>query len=95
MVAAWVLSSTAAHPASRCQKKTSSMISIDGVPGFALKAEPRAAVVFPRDLRLRPAETDPLHRGRKLVRLAFSLPRGSYATLVVRRLIGPAHIRPL
>jgi tRNA pseudouridine13 synthase len=68
---------------------------IDGVSGFALKAEPRAAVVFPRDLRLRPAESDPLHRGRKLVRLAFSLPRGSYATLVVRRLIGPAHIRPL
>ena len=61
---------------------------IDGVPGFALKGEPRALVLRPIDLRARPAEPDPLSSGRKLVKLRFALPRGGYATLVVRRLVG-------
>jgi len=61
---------------------------IDGVPGFALKGEPRPVAVRPAELRVRPAEPDPLNPGRKLVKLRFALPRGSYATLVVRRLIG-------
>jgi len=67
---------------------------IDDVPGFALKPEQRDAVVIPKDLRLRPPEPDPMNRGKKFVRLSFSLPRGSYATLVVRRLIGPPVLRP-
>jgi len=61
---------------------------IEGVPGFALKCEPRALVVHPRELRMRPAEPDRMHHGRKLVRMRFELPRGAYATLVVRRLLG-------
>lgn len=64
--------------------------AIEGVPGFALKPEPRALVVRPSDLRVRPAEPDPLNPGRQMARMSFRLPRGSYATLVVRRLIGPA-----
>ncbi|MDA1265946.1 MAG: tRNA pseudouridine(13) synthase TruD [Planctomycetota bacterium] len=60
-----------------------------GVPGLALKADPRAVRVIPGDLRVRPSEPDPLHRGKDMVRISFTLPRGSYATLVVRRLIGP------
>jgi tRNA pseudouridine13 synthase len=61
-------------------------LAIEGVSGFVLKSEPRALTLRPRELRVRPAEPDPLHRGRKLVRLSFELPRGAYATLVVRRL---------
>ena len=61
---------------------------IEGVPGFALKAVPREFLVHPRELRVRPAEPDPLFEGRKMVRLSFELPRGSYATLVLRRLFG-------
>lgn len=64
-------------------------LTTQGVPGFALKAEPRAAVVIPGELRLRPSEPDNLNPGKELVRMSFQLPRGSYATLVVRRLLGP------
>ena len=67
----------------------SQKLQIQGVPGFALKSEPREALVFPQELRVRPAEPDPANRGKKLVRISFQLPRGSYATLVVRRLVGP------
>ncbi|MFT4539937.1 MAG: tRNA pseudouridine13 synthase [Planctomycetota bacterium] len=59
------------------------------VPGFGLKAENRQMVVVPQELRIRPAEPDPLSPGRSLVKVRFALPRGSYATLVLRRLIGP------
>ena len=59
------------------------------MPGFQLKPEPRAVAVVPGDLRIRPAEPDPLHPPRRLVRMSFALPRGSYATLVVHRLVGP------
>ena len=38
-------------------------------------------------LRVRPSEPDPLNRGLRLVKLRFELPRGAYATLVVKRLL--------
>jgi len=59
---------------------------IDGVPGFALKAEDRSMMVVPRDLRIRSRDSEP--RGGSAIELSFGLPRGSYATLVVRRLMG-------
>ena len=60
--------------------------NIEGVPGFALKGEDRPLIVTPAHLRVRPAEEDPLNRGTRMVRLRFELGRGSYATLVVKRL---------
>jgi tRNA pseudouridine13 synthase len=69
-------------------KLTPDEFRIENVPGFALKAEPRQFVIYPGDLRMRPAEPDRMHSGRKLVRMRFQLPRGAYATLVVRRLLG-------
>jgi tRNA pseudouridine13 synthase len=59
---------------------------IEGVPGFQLKPEARSLFVVPRFLRVRPSQPDPEHRGGLMVRLRFELPRGSYATLVVKRL---------
>ncbi len=64
-------------------------LAIEGVEGFALKAEPRVATVVPGELRARPAEPDRVHPGRKLVKLSFRLPRGAYATLLLSRLFGP------
>jgi tRNA pseudouridine13 synthase len=61
-------------------------LEVRGVPGFAFKGEDRPLVVRPAHLRIRPAEPDPLNRGMRLVRIRFELPRGSYATLLVRRL---------
>ena len=59
---------------------------IEGVPGFALKGEDRPLMVTPGHLRVRPAEEDHLNYGGRMVRLRFELGRGSYATLVVKRL---------
>jgi tRNA pseudouridine13 synthase len=59
---------------------------IEGVPGFQLKPEDRPLSIVPRYLRVRPPEYDPENRGLKLIRLRFDLPRGAYATLVVKRL---------
>ncbi|MDF1800656.1 MAG: tRNA pseudouridine(13) synthase TruD, partial [Planctomycetota bacterium] len=59
---------------------------IEGVPGFALKGEDRPLVITPGHLRVRPAEDDHLNHGLSMVRLRFELGRGSYATLVTKRL---------
>ncbi|MEW6072524.1 MAG: tRNA pseudouridine(13) synthase TruD [Planctomycetota bacterium] len=59
---------------------------VEGVPGFQLKGEARPLLVHPRHLRVRPAEEDELNRGHHRVRIRFELPRGAYATLVVKRL---------
>ena len=60
---------------------------IQGIGGFHLKGEPRPLLVFPRHLRVRPPESEE-ERGSFSVRVRFELPRGSYATLVVKRLFG-------
>ncbi len=66
--------------------------AIKGVPGFVLKPEPRAVIVVPKDLRMRPAERDPSNPGQRMVKMSFQLPRGAYATLTVQRLVGtPRH----
>jgi tRNA pseudouridine13 synthase len=61
------------------------------IPGFVLKAELRELVVVPRHLRVRPPEPDTLARGAMQVRVRFELPRGSYASLVVKRLLARPH----
>ena len=52
----------------------------------------RPAIVFPRQLEAAPFD-DELHRGRHAMRLKFDLPKGSYATILVKRiteLTGPS-----
>jgi tRNA pseudouridine13 synthase len=66
---------------------TPEQFAIHGVPGFQLKGEERPLVVIPQHLRVRPPEEDPLHPRAKLVRVRFDLPRGSYATLILKRLL--------
>ena len=65
---------------------TADQFHIEGVSGFALKGEDRPLVSLPLHLRVRPAEEDRLNHGCSLVKLRFDLPRGSYATLVVKRI---------
>ena len=59
---------------------------VEGIPGFQLKGEDRPLRVVPRHLRVRPAEIDTDHAPARMVKIRFELPRGSYATLVVKRL---------
>lgn len=56
------------------------------VKGFHLKGEDRELLVRPAHLRVRPPELDNLNPGFSAVRVRFELPRGSYATLIVKRL---------
>ncbi|MCC7014709.1 MAG: tRNA pseudouridine(13) synthase TruD [Planctomycetes bacterium] len=60
---------------------------IDGISGFQLKGEDRPLFVVPAHLRVRPPKDDPLHPGCAMLGVRFELPRGAYATLVVRRLM--------
>lgn len=53
------------------------------------KSTPRNAVVFPGDLRSDHPEPDDLYPGKYKVRLCFKLPRGSYGTMLVKRLTMP------
>jgi tRNA(Glu) U13 pseudouridine synthase TruD len=55
-----------------------------------LRTEPRALRVLPRDLRADPPRPDRESRGRLAIDLSFGLPRGSYATLLVKCLLEPA-----
>lgn len=70
-------------------KLTPEQLVTGKVPGLTLKPELRPVVVRPQNLRVRPSEPDAMNSGKLLVRIAFQLPRGAYATLVVRRLVGP------
>ncbi|MGI9953238.1 tRNA pseudouridine(13) synthase TruD [Moorellaceae bacterium AZ2] len=53
------------------------------------KSTPRKAIVFPADLHLQPAEADELYAGKQKIRLFFKLPRGSYGTMLIKRLTMP------
>lgn len=53
------------------------------------KSTPRAAVVFPGDFYLEPVEPDDLYPGKHKIRLFFKLPRGSYGTMLIKRLTMP------
>ncbi|MEX1024599.1 MAG: tRNA pseudouridine(13) synthase TruD [Planctomycetota bacterium] len=59
---------------------------IDGVPGFQLKGEDRPLILRPAHMRVRPRERDTENHDRWSVVVRFELPRGAYATLVVKRL---------
>jgi tRNA pseudouridine13 synthase len=60
--------------------------------GFRPKADARAFLVNPEFLRAAPAERDEVYRKSRKMRLRFSLPRGHYATLVVKRLLMPTDL---
>lgn len=53
------------------------------------KSTPREAIVFPGNFRIQPAEPDDLYPGRQKIRLFFKLPRGSYGTMLIKRLTMP------
>jgi len=60
------------------------------VPGMIWKSEQRDAFVKPRDVADVRIEPDDMHEGNVKATLAFSLPRGAYATMLVKRLFAPS-----
>jgi tRNA pseudouridine13 synthase len=53
----------------------------------------RPCLFFPEHLHVQP-EADALHPGRRALRLSFELPKGSYATILVKRITDAAEPRP-
>ena len=47
---------------------------------------PRKALLFPDGFTIKAKNEDELHPGRKKITLAFSLPRGAYATMLIKRI---------
>jgi tRNA pseudouridine13 synthase len=68
------------------EKLTLSQLCVPGVEGFAFKPEERPLLVVPRHWRSVGPDHDDVNRGAEMLRLRFELPRGSYATMVVKRL---------
>jgi tRNA pseudouridine13 synthase len=63
--------------------------TIEGISGFQLKGEERELVILPRRLRCEELERD-TEQGLVDVKLAFELPRGAYATMLLARLFPTA-----
>ncbi len=65
------------------------------VPGMIWKEEDRDALVKPRDVADVRIEPDDMNPGRVKATLQFSLPRGAYATMLIKRLFAPSwYARP-
>jgi tRNA pseudouridine13 synthase len=61
-------------------------LRLPGLERTRFKASSRAAVVIPGDLQVQPPEADERNPGRVRQTAVFTLPRGSFATIVTRRL---------
>jgi tRNA pseudouridine13 synthase len=61
------------------------------VPGMIWKEEPRAVFVKPTDVEDAQIEPDDLNPGKVKVTLQFALPRGAYATMMIKRLFAPPY----
>ncbi len=61
--------------------------AVPPMAGLQLRAEPRAVVVRPTGFELSETLADEFEPGRRKVVVRFGLPRGSYATLVIKRLV--------
>ncbi len=60
---------------------------IRAIPEISLEGEMRDLFVEVQDLEIDEFEEDDLNEGKKKVRITFTLGKGSYATLVIKRII--------
>lgn len=60
------------------------------VPGMIWKEESRDALVKPQDVGDVRIEPDEMHEGHVKATLTFALPRGAYATMLIKRLFAPS-----
>jgi tRNA pseudouridine13 synthase len=59
---------------------------IKQIPELSLEGENRKAFIEVHDFRIGELEEDDLNSGKNKIKISFSLPKGSYATMVVKRL---------
>jgi len=60
---------------------------IKQIPELTLEGELRKVIVPVHDLEIGKKMIDELHKGKKKVKVSFTLPKGSYATMVIKRII--------
>ena len=60
---------------------------IKQIPELTLEGGLRNVFVEVKDLKIGKRIKDELNRGKKKVKVSFSLPKGSYATMVIRRIV--------
>ncbi|MDO8510954.1 MAG: tRNA pseudouridine(13) synthase TruD [Nanoarchaeota archaeon] len=60
---------------------------IKQIPALTLEGELRKVVIPVHDLEIGRKAKDELNPGKKKVEISFTLPKGSYATLVIKRII--------
>ena len=60
------------------------------VPGMIFREEQRNVLIMPRDVAAVRIEPDDMNDGRVRATLSFALPRGSYATMMIKRLFAPS-----
>jgi tRNA pseudouridine13 synthase len=60
---------------------------IKAIPQLSMEGELRSVFVDVKDMLIGTLEDDDLHDGMKKVRVTFTLPKGSYATMVIRRVM--------
>jgi len=65
-------------------------LRVKGIRELFFSRGDRGALCVPTDMT-HEACTDETHPGMQLVRLSFNLPRGSYATLIVKRITAPGN----
>lgn len=59
------------------------------LPGFRPALEERPTIIEPEFLRAAPAQDDEIYKRSRKMRVRFTLPRGHYATLLLKRLLMP------
>ncbi len=62
----------------------------NAVPGMIWKEEPREVLIKPADVADVRIEPDDINHGQVKVTLQFALPRGAYATMLIKRLFAPS-----
>lgn len=67
---------------------TLEQLRLPGLERTRFKPARRKALMFADQLIVGPAEADDLNEGQSKVAVSFTLPRGSFATIVARRLVG-------
>jgi len=68
------------------EKMTLASLAVPGTPEIHFDHEERPLLVHPGRLTVGQARPDELNEGRQKLNVAFTLPPGAYATLVVKRL---------
>lgn len=61
------------------------------VPGMIWREEPRQVFIKPKDMSDVKLEPDEVYEGRVKATISFSLPRGAYATMLLKRLFAPPY----